>query len=114
MCIIAIVIVGYLGLGLFTGFVNCVFNTRFYRSHPSNRLIPLDNAACDFLFRSMFFWPWFVACALYAALPGPNGDGRIGDESKPKTPNHPASDNAGIASRLAIAHPWPGVPDPLR
>jgi hypothetical protein len=27
------------------------------------------------------------------------------------SPNHPAAGNAGIASRLAIEHHWPGVPD---
>jgi hypothetical protein len=86
MRIVAIVIVGYLGVGLLTGFVNCAFKTRLYRSHPSSRLTPPDNAACDFLFRSMFFWPWFVACALYAALTGPKGAGGKGDESQPKTP----------------------------
>ena len=73
MRIVSIVIVGYLGLGLLTGFVNCAFKTRFYRRHPSSRLTPPDNAACDFLFRSMFFWPWFVASSLYAALTGQKG-----------------------------------------
>jgi hypothetical protein len=89
MRIAAMIIVGYLGLGLLTGFLNCAFKTRFYRNHPSSRLVPPDNAACDFLFRSMFVWPWFVACASYAALTGPNGHDRKGDESKSETPNEP-------------------------
>jgi hypothetical protein len=28
--------------------------------------------------------------------------------------NHPAAGKAGIASRLAIAHQWPGLPEPGR
>ena len=30
------------------------------------------------------------------------------------TANESAAGNAGIASRLAIGHPWPGVPEPER
>ena len=70
MSVAAIVIVGYLALGLLIGFVNCAFKTHLYCSHPSSRLVPPDNAVCDFLFRSMFFWPWLVARPLYAALRG--------------------------------------------
>ena len=29
-------------------------------------------------------------------------------------PNHPAAGKAGIASRLAIGHHWPGLPEPER
>ena len=29
-------------------------------------------------------------------------------------PNHPAPGKAGIASRLAIGHRWPGLPEPAR
>jgi hypothetical protein len=29
-------------------------------------------------------------------------------------PNHPAAGKAGIASRLAIGHCWPGLPEPGR
>jgi hypothetical protein len=29
-------------------------------------------------------------------------------------PNHPATGKAGIASRLAIGHHWPGLPEPGR
>jgi hypothetical protein len=76
MHIAAEIFFGYLGVGLYTGYINCAFKTRFYRSHPSSQLAPPDNAACDFLFRSMFFWPWFIAHAVYAAKTGPNGDGR--------------------------------------
>ena len=68
MSLASIVIVGYLGLGLFIGFVNCALRTHLYRSHPSSRLVPPDNAVCDFLFRSMLFWPWLVARALRGAL----------------------------------------------
>ena len=28
--------------------------------------------------------------------------------------NKPAAGNAGIASRLAVGHHWPGVPEPER
>jgi len=28
-----------------------------------------------------------------------------------KKPNHPAAGKAGIASRLAIGHHWPGLPE---
>ena len=31
--------------------------------------------------------------------------------STPDAPNKPAAPNAGIASRLTIEHPWPGVPE---
>ena len=30
------------------------------------------------------------------------------------SPNQPAPGNAGRASRLAVEHPWPGVPEPDR
>jgi hypothetical protein len=59
-----------LGLGLLIGFVNCAFRTHLYCSHPSSRLAPPDNAVCDFLFRSIFSWPWLVARALFAAWTG--------------------------------------------
>ena len=32
----------------------------------------------------------------------------------PGWPNNPASGKAGIASRLAIGHHWPGLPEPVR
>ncbi len=33
---------------------------------------------------------------------------------KRPTSNHPAAGKAGIASRLAIGHHWPGLPEPGR
>ena len=32
----------------------------------------------------------------------------------PTEPNHPAAGKAGIASRLAVGHRWPGLPEPGR
>jgi hypothetical protein len=66
MNVILFVILGYVALGLLIGTVNCLFRTRLYRDHPSSRLVPLDNAACDFLFTCMFFWPSLVGRAFRA------------------------------------------------
>jgi hypothetical protein len=60
----AIVAFGYLGTGLLVGSLLCTGNFRFYAGHPSSRLLPADNAVCDFLFRSLFAWPWFLVGAL--------------------------------------------------
>ena len=38
----------------------------------------------------------------------------IPNSERLRAPNKPAPGNAGIASRLAIEHHWPGVPEPGR
>ena len=66
MNVILFVIFGYVAFGLLIGTVNCLFRTRLYRDHPSSRLVPSDNAACDFLFTCMFFWPFIIGRAFRA------------------------------------------------
>jgi hypothetical protein len=38
----------------------------------------------------------------------------VGFDIMALTPNHPAAGKAGIDSRLAIGHHWPGLPEPGR
>jgi len=63
---ILFVIFGYVASGLLIGSLNCLFRTQLYRNHPSSRLVPWDNATCDFLLTCMFFWPSLVGRALSA------------------------------------------------
>jgi hypothetical protein len=66
---LALALLGFLTAGLLFGSVNCLFNTRFYRRHPSSRLLPPENAVCDFLFTCMLMWPGLALRAFSSRNP---------------------------------------------
>ena len=56
----------------------------------------------------------FTDLALFLAFSGALIYGGVSARYHDTQPNHPAAGKAGIASRLAIAHHGPGLPEPGR
>jgi len=56
-------------------------------------------------------WPWVVGQDSEGCRDGGRG---VYEMFVRQLPNQPAAPNAGIASRLTIEHPWPGVGEPER